>query len=117
MLFGYELLAALALRCFNSKSDGTSDGGGFGGRCAEDFIVTRDVATDSGMGGLVVVRVRFGVDDSKLPFRGGFEEEFLYRRRRCMCEDNFVRVNVVEGVGRNLIVHLAQLVDDLVNSV
>lgn len=34
-----------------------------------------------------------------------------------MCQDDFVGVNVFQGVGRNLVVYLAQLIDNFVDTV
>lgn len=56
------------------------------------------------------------MDDGKLSLRGGFEQEFLDSGRGCVGKDDFVGVNVVQCVGGDLIVHLAELINDLANT-
>ena len=64
------------------------------------------VARNQSMGSVVVVRIRFGVDDGKLSFRSGFEEETLHCGRRRVGEDYFIRMYVLAGIVRNLLIRL-----------
>lgn len=82
-----------------------------------DVVIVSDSATaDSGVCVLMVIRIRLGMDDGKLALRGGLKQEFLDSGRGCVGEDDFVRVNVVQCISGDLIVDLAELINDLANT-
>ena len=56
-----------------------------------------------------------GVDHGESAFGGSSKQELLHRQGRAVGQDDLVGVNVFGGVGGDLIVHLAQLFDDLLD--
>lgn len=57
------------------------------------------------------------MDHGELALCSGLEKELLNGCGGCMGEDYFIGVDVVQSIGRNLVVHLSQFVDDLSNSI
>lgn len=54
--------------------------------------------------------------DGKLALSGGFEEEFLHGHAGGVGQDDFVGVDVFEGVGGDLVVDLGEFVDDFLDA-
>lgn len=106
-------------RGVGNHDDGDAGGGegfgeGFGSKIV--FAFAGMSTNNSSVGSFVVVGKGLSVYDRELPFGRRFEEEFLHCGGRGMRENDFVGVDVLEGVVGDPVVHLVELVDDLLDA-